>query len=328
MRSKYMKDFIMTKDKYGDWCVPPESLEIIRSRDSLRTTNGELIATAYYYQLLQLMKKFAVLRGKNNDVAIYDALRRNIRSAFNKKFYNQQRSCYDNNTVTANLLPLYFDIAPDSLKKAVFNNIYDRIKNKDGMHISTGVIGTQWLMRGLTDNGQPGMAYALASNKTYPSWGYMAEQGATTIWELWNGNTANPQMNSQNHVMLLGDLLIWLYEDLAGISADDKGTAFKEIIMKPSFPERLNEVNASYQSPYGMISSHWTKINSDLTWNISIPANTKGTIYIPAVSEKDVQEGANAITGTEGIRFIRMEKGNAVFEIGSGNYSFNSKLNY
>ena len=326
MKSKYMKDFIMTKDKYGDWCVPPESLEIIRSRDSLRTTNGELIATAYYYHLLQLMKKFALLSGNDNDVAAYHVLRQNIRSAFNKKFYNQQRSCYDNNTVTANLLPLYFDIAPDSLKKAVFNNIYHRIKNKDGMHISTGVIGTQWLMRGLTDNGQPGIAYALASNKTYPSWGYMAEQGATTIWELWNGNTASPQMNSQNHVMLLGDLLIWLYEDLAGISSDDKAVAFKEIIMKPSFPDGLNEVNASYQSLYGIISSHWKKENNNLKWDINIPANTKAIIYIPAASADDVKENTNGAASSEGIRFIKMESGNAVFEIGSGNYSFSSNF--
>ncbi len=82
------EEFIMTKDKYGDWCVPPESLEIIRSRDSLRTTKGELIATAYYYHLLQLMKKFAALSGNNNDITVYEALGQNIRSAFNKKFYN------------------------------------------------------------------------------------------------------------------------------------------------------------------------------------------------------------------------------------------------
>lgn len=322
MKSKYMKSFIMTKDKYGDWCVPPESLEIIRSRDSLRTTNGELIATAYYYHLLQLMKKFAVLSGNSNDTATYETLRQNIQSAFNKKFYNQQRNCYDNNTVTANLLPLYFGIAPDSLKKVVFNNIYDRIKTKDGMHISTGVIGTQWLMRGLTDNGQPGMAYALASNKTYPSWGYMAEHGATTIWELWNGNTANPQMNSQNHVMLLGDLLIWLYEDLAGISSDDTAIAFKQIVMKPSFPEGLNEVNASYQSLYGTISSHWKKENNDLIWNIQVPANAKAVLYIPADSMDDIKEGGKAANKSESIHFLKMEKRNAVVEIGSGRYSF------
>ena len=133
-------------------------------------------------------------------------------------------------------------------------------------------------------------------------------------------------MNSQNHVMLLGDLLIWLYEDLAGISSDDKHIAFKEIIMKPSFPEGLNEVNASYQSLYGMISSHWKKENSNLTWNITIPANTKAIIYIPATSEDDVKESASATSEVEGIRFIKMENGNAVFEIGSGNYSFTSKF--
>jgi len=322
MRVKYMKDFIMTKDKYGDWCVPPESLEMIRSRDSLRTTNGGLIATTYYYHLLQLMKKFALLSENNNDVDAYDALGQNIRSAFNKKFYNEQRNCYDNNTITANLLPLYFGMVPDNLKEAVFNNIYDRIKVKDNMHISTGVIGTQWLMRGLTDNGYPGIAYALASNKTYPSWGYMTEQGATTIWELWNGNTANPQMNSQNHVMLLGDLLIWLYEDLAGISSDDKAIAFKKIIMKPSFPGGLNEVNASYQSLYGTVSSHWKKENNDLIWNIRVPANTKAVVYIPADSMDDIKEGDKAADKAESIHFLKVEKRNVVVEIGSGIYSF------
>lgn len=322
MKGKYMKGFIVTKDKYGDWCVPPESLEMIRSRDSLRTTNGGLIATAYYYHLLQLMKKFALLSGNNNDADAYDALGQNIRSAFNKKFYNDQRNCYDNNTITANLLPLYFGMVPDSLKKTVVNNIYDKIKVKDNMHISTGVIGTQWLMRGLTDNGHPGIAYALASNKTYPSWGYMVEQGATTIWELWNGNTANPQMNSQNHVMLLGDLLIWLYEDLAGISSDDKAIAFKKIIMKPSFPGGLNEVNASYQSLYGTISSHWKKENNDLIWNIRVPANTKAVVYIPADSMDDIKEGDKAADKSESIHFLKMEKRDIVVEIGSGVYSF------
>jgi alpha-L-rhamnosidase len=324
MKSKYMKDFIMTKDKYGDWCVPPESLEIIRSRDSMRTTKGELIATAYYYHLLNLMRKFAALSGNEKDMVGYDAMRQQIRSAFHKKFYRKQQNGYDNNTVTANLLPLYFGITPDSLKKAVFNTIYERIK-KDKMHISTGVIGTQWLLRGLTDNEQASVAFALASNKTYPGWGYMVEQGATTIWELWNGNTASPQMNSQNHVMLLGDLIIWLYEDLAGIASDEKAIAFKEIIMKPCFPAGLNEVNASCKSVHGMIRSHWKKEDDSLKWDITVAANTKAKIYIPAVSADDVKEGNAPASQSEGIRFIAMEQGHAVYEAGSGTYSFTVK---
>src|ERR1051325_4936699 len=119
-----MKDFIVTKDKYGDWCVPPESLELIRSRDSLRTTNGELLATATYYRLLQYMKKFAKLAAKESDIKEYEDLSANITRAFNNKFFNKQRNYYDNNTVTANILPLYFGITPDSLRDAVFNSIY------------------------------------------------------------------------------------------------------------------------------------------------------------------------------------------------------------
>jgi alpha-L-rhamnosidase len=320
MKLKYMKNFILTKDKYGDWCVPPESLEIIRSRDSTRTTNGELISSAYYYWLLQYMKRFATLAGKKVDIKIYDELAARIKAAFHKKFYNEQKNYYDNNTVTANLLPLYFGMTPGNLEEAVFNNIYNKITVADQMHISTGVIGTQWLMRGLTQFRKPAIAYQLASSKTYPSWGYMAENGATTIWELWNGNTASPQMNSQNHVMLLGDLLIWLYENAAGIKSTDTAVAFKEVVMKPSFVEGLNEVNASYRSPYGIISSHWKKQNNHLTWEIDIPANSNAIVYIPAGKADDIKEGGNVVNPAN-LHFL-VENGNAVFKLGSGHYSF------
>lgn len=325
MRSKYMKDYIVTKDKYGDWCVPPESLEIIRSRDSLRNTDGALIATAYYYRLLGLMKKFAVISGNTGDISQYNELSQNIAAAFNKKFFRPGKGFYANNTVTANLLPLYFGITPPEWKTAVFNNIYNRIKNTDQLHISTGVIGTQWLMRGLTEYGRPDIAFALASNKTYPSWGYMVEQGATTIWELWNGNTASPQMNSQNHVMLLGDLLIWLYEDLAGIKSDDQELAFKKIIVKPSFVTGLTSVKGIYTSLYGHIVSEWKKEGNELSWKLQIPANTTAIVYMPAKNSQDVREGGREASSLEGVKFIRREQGNAVFEVGSGTYHFTVK---
>jgi len=324
MRSKYMKDYILNKDKYGDWCVPPESLEIIRSQDSTRTTKGELIASAYYYWLLQYMKKFAVLANQQQDIAAYDALAANMQRAFQNKFFNKKTNWYDNNTVTANLLPLYFGITPDSLKEAVFNNIYKKIRLDNHMHISTGVIGTQWLMRGLTRYGRSDIAYTLASNTTYPSWGYMAANGATTIWELWNGNTANPQMNSQNHVMLLGDLLIWLYENLAGIRSDATATGFKKIIMKPEPVDGLWFVKASYQSVHGEIFSHWQQSpdRASFRWDVRIPANTTAEIYIPATAAATIAEGGNSVLTAKDIRFLKMDGKYAVFEIGSGKYSF------
>ncbi len=215
-------------------------------------------------------------------------------------------------------------MVPEGQSKNVFKNIVDKILIGNNGHISTGVIGTQWLMRGLTKNNRVDIAYKLASNTTYPSWGYMLENGATTIWELWNGNTANPSMNSQNHVMLLGDLLIWMYENLGGIQSDSAEVAFKKIIMKPSFDVDLAYLNISYQSAYGTIKSFWKKENGQLTWKITIPPNSVAIIYVPAKSETEVKEGNKPASGSEAVQFLRMENGKAIFEIGSGNFSFTS----
>jgi alpha-L-rhamnosidase len=322
MREKYMKDYIVTKDKYGDWCVPPESKELIHSRDSTRQTNGELIATAYYYYLSNLMQRFAQISGNTKDVDEYAAISTKIKNAFNAKFLSVKTKRYGNNTVTANLLPLYFGMVPDSLKSSVFENIMGRIKDND-YHLSTGVIGTQWLMRGLSENGRAEVAYRIATNTDYPSWGYMVENGATTIWELWNGNTASPKMNSHNHVMLLGDVMTWYYENLAGIKSGKPG--FKQVVMKPEMVDGLNSVKASFQSVHGTINSQWRNQPEMFSWKISIPANTSALVYVPANDESDVMENNASASQQEGVRFIRMEGKRAVFEVGSGNYEFTSQ---
>ena len=328
MKSKYMKNNLIARDKYGDWCVPPESLELIHAKDSLLNTNGELIASAYYYYFLKLMQKFAIVANYQQDIQEYQTLASSIQQAFNAKFYNASKKYYANNSITSNLLPLAFDMVEEANKEAVFNNIYNKIKIDNHMHSSTGVIGTQWLMRTLTKFQRSDIAYTLASNKTYPSWGYMVEQGATTIWELWNGNTADPKMNSQNHVMLLGDLLVWLHENVAGIKSDNQEVAFKKIIMKPENIDGLNFVNASYNSVYGTIKSSWKKTTQQFNWNITIPANSSAMIYIPASSEKAVLESNKIASLNEGIKFIKMDGRNAVYELASGNYFFVSKFNF
>ncbi len=334
MQQRYMKDGIVTKDKYGDWCVPPESKELIHAKDSSRITDGVLIATAYYYRMLYYMQGFARLLGRPEDEKAFEALSAQIKTAFNRQFFHAKNNTYSNNTVTANLLPLYFGMVPDSAQDAVFGRITEKIRIAGKGHISTGLIGTQWLMRGLTDYQRSDIAYTLATNRTYPSWGYMADNGATTIWELWNGNTAVPQMNSGNHVMLLGDLLSWLYEDLAGIKSDDNAPAFKKLIMQPAVVDGLEEVKASYHSRYGLIKSEWKKEIGSFTWHISLPANTSAVIYIPATAQKDItvsaasaneQQPTNNVTG---VTFIKMEGKNAVFQIGSGDYTFVSSFQW
>ncbi|MHC0446948.1 family 78 glycoside hydrolase catalytic domain [Flavobacterium sp. 3-218] len=322
MEENYLVDDIMTKDKYGDWCVPPESLELIRSKDPMRLTDGELISSAFYYQLLNIMKKFAVIANAENDIKHYDELALRIKKAFNAKYLNSDKNSYANNTVTANLLPLTFGIVPDGLQTKIFENLVHQVEVVKNGHISTGVIGTQFLMRTLTNFGRGDLAFKLASNKTYPSWGYMVENGATTIWELWNGNTADPAMNSQNHVMLLGDLLIWYYENMAGIKSNPETPGFKQIIMKPDFNAGLTYVNASYESVYGTIKSDWKKDKKSLIWNITIPANTSAIVYLPTSDISTVSINKQRLDKTFN---SKIENNNIVLTLESGSYVFNVK---
>jgi alpha-L-rhamnosidase len=320
MEENYLVDDIMTKDKYGDWCVPPESLELIRSKDPARLTDGELISSAFFYQLLNIMKKFAVIAHAEKDIAHYDDLTSRIKKAFNDKYFNTEKNNYANNTVTANLLPLTFGMVPAELQQKVFENLVHEVEVTKNGHVSTGVIGTQFLMRTLTNFGRGDLAFKLASNKTYPSWGYMVENGATTIWELWNGNTADPAMNSQNHVMLLGDLLIWYYENMAGIKSNPETPGFKQILMKPDFNAGLTYVNASYESIYGTIKSDWKKSKTKLDWKITIPANSSAVVYLPA-SEASAVTIDNQKLDKAFSTSYKLEHNFIVLNLSSGSYS-------
>lgn len=323
MKSKYMTtSYIVTKDKYGDWCVPPESKELIHSLDPNRKTDGELISTAYYFYFMQLMQKFAKIAGHESDIPQYANLANQIRTSFNNKFYNKETGQYSNYTVTANLLPLAFGIADKENEDRVFKNMIYRIVQKDKLHISTGVIGSQWLMRELSKRGCTDVAYAIATQTDYPGWGYMVENGATTIWELWNGNTASPKMNSQNHVMLLGDLIIWMYENIAGIKSHETHPGFKWLWMQPIPPENLNQAKASYKTPYGLVESDWTLNKGIFTWELTIPVNSRANILIPAAEIDDITESGKPVTDIEGLKFVRKENGRINLEIGSGRYKF------
>lgn len=322
--SQFMTNGIMPKDTYGDWCVPPENITLIHTGDPKRITNSEFIGTAYFYRELKLMEKFAKLLGKADDANGYAKTAGEMKIAFNEKFLNKQDIKYSNNTHTTNILALRFDLVPDEYKDDIVDNLLQKILAESDSHIGNGLIGGQWLMRTLTETGHEDVAYTLAAQHTYPSWGYMVEQGATTIWELWNGDHGDPGMNSGNHVMLLGDLIIWYYENLAGIKADPEIPAFKHIIMKPYVLGDLTFVKASYKSIYGKIESNWKLEENKFLWEVTIPANTTATVYVPALNKEDVMEGGTKAINMDGVKFLKWEDHRAVLEIESGHYSFTS----
>jgi len=314
MSDRYLEDGILTKDSYGDWCMPPVTIEAGRGKSADKKYPSALLSTAYYFHFMQMMMEFSHILQQQSDYNDFQKQAETLKAAFNKKYYNS-KGYYADNALTDNIIPLYFGLVPDNKTDLVFKNIVFTVEVTNKGHLSNGLVGVQWLMRCLNDYGRPDLAFTIATQKTYPGWGYMIENGATTIWELWNGNTADPKMNSQNHVMMLGDLLIWYYENLAGIKSDQP--AFKTVIMKPEMVAGLDKVNADFISPYGKIKSQYSRTTKEFNWQISIPPNTRATIYIPAEKRTQVAE-----KGIRDIKFIKMEKDRAVFEIGSGDYAF------
>jgi len=150
----------------------------------------------------------------------------------------------------------------------------------------------------------------------------MVGKGATTIWELWNGDTADPAMNSGNHVMLIGDLCIWMHEYLAGIRADPVQPGFKHIIFKPEPVGTLRAARATHHSPFGLIASDW-RIKADrFYWSLSVPANTTATIVVPVGDLDAIKEGRKPARTSRGLRFTKLENGRAVFEAEAGYYRF------
>ena len=323
--SGFVTNGIIGKDQYGDWCVPPEDAKLIHSKDPQRKTHPEILGTSYLIHDLELMARYATLLGKNNDAQRFTTLAGQLRRALNDKHFNAQLGYYDNGAQTACVLPLAFNLVPTGEVSRVQGWLADKIVNETKSHVGTGLIGGQWLMRTLAASGRGELAYTIATQKSYPSWGYMVANGATTIWELWNGNTADPAMNSGNHVMLVGDFVIWLYENLAGIQPDPAQPGFKHIVMRPQLVGDLSWVKATHISPYGKIVSHWQRNAGNFDWQITVPPNSTATVYVPASRMEGVTESRRTANRDEGIKFLRMEAGAAVFEVQSGSYHFRSE---
>ena len=320
--STFIKDDIMPKDTYGDWCVPPEDAKLIHSEDPLRKTSGELLGTAFFHHELMLMSRFATVVGKPADAQRFTTLAARLKRGFHTRFFDPSRGYYDTGSQTSCVIPLAFGLVPEENRKSVFARLVHKITDETKGHVGTGLVGAQWLNRVLTDNGRTDLVYGFVTSTTYPSWGYMASKGATTIWELWNGDTADPGMNSGNHVMLVGDLVIWLYERMAGLAPDPETPGFKRIVMKPTPMGEPKDVAATHRSPYGQVVSAWSQKNNVFTWHVTVPVNTTATIHIPCPRGGKIFESHLPLKDVSDVRILREEDDVVICAVGSGTYSF------
>jgi alpha-L-rhamnosidase len=300
---------------YGDWL----SIEAETPKD--------LLATAFWAYDAWLMADMAKATGRTEAQQRYEKVFASVKSAFQKAYISSDGKVHGA-TQTGYVLALAFNLMPDHLRQTAAQFLVDDINAKGG-HLSTGFIGVKYLNPLLTEMGHVDIAYNLLFNKTFPSWGFPITQGATTIWERWDGWTTekgfqDPGMNSFNHYSM-GSVGEWLFRHVAGIDLGEK-PGYKEIVVHPHVAGQLSNVNGSYISPQGMIRSAWEQKSGKVKLHVTIPANTLATICVPARSANVVREGGKPALESPDMTFVRHENGFAIFKAGSGNYTFETVL--
>ena len=310
-------------NNYGDWLstIPDEGFGGTSVRKNM-------LATAFWAYDAMLMKKMAEVTGRSADVAKYDELYRNIRKAYQDAYILEDGHLKDEGQ-TSYVLALLFGLMPDDLREKAAGYLVNDIHARDD-HLTTGFVGAVHLNPILSDMGYDDVAYTLLLNETYPSWGYSIRQGATTIWERWDGWTQekgfqNPGMNSFNHYSF-GAINEWVYRYVTGIELDPEVPAFKRFIIHPHLDKRMPEAEAEFLSMYGRIYSGWEQKDGKLTMNVEIPPNTTAMVYIPSAKDAEVTESGKSAEKAEGVSFLRAEEGHNVYEVGSGIYNFESTL--
>lgn len=307
--SSLSAEFILPNDKYGDWVSPLEGWE--------RGTPAS-IATGYYYYTSSIVAKVAKILGFSEDAENYGILSENIKTAFHQHFYNSGNKQYEEGSQFSNSFALFLGLVPDSEKEAVLNNLVNDIVSTHDTHLTTGILGTKYMMELLSSEGRSDIAWALATQTTYPGWTDMLKN-RTTLPERWD------QSGSGNHVML-GSIDSWFYKTLAGIQVHDEAPGFSQFTIKPYVPADLEWVKASFKTVKGIIKSEWQKKEQNYQLDVQVPFGTKATVYVLTNEAGNITESNQPVKDSEHLRFLGRENNYAVFEVGSGDYCFVSSL--
>lgn len=266
--------------------------------------------TAIYYYDLNIMQKIARLLGKNTDAGKYAALAAEVKKSFNDTFFNAATRQYASGSQTANAMAVYMNLVAPEHKAAVVENLVKDIRSRNN-GLTAGDIGYRYVLRVLEAEGLSDVIYDMNSRSDVPGYGYQLAQGATALTESW---AALPTV-SNNHFML-GHIMEWFYSGIAGIRQEEGSVAFKHIRIYPEPVGGLTYARSSYQSPYGEIATSWKKNTATFELDVTVPANTTATVYLPATAKQQLSEGG------KNIQPAGFEKGRAVVRIGSGNYKF------
>ncbi len=295
----------------GDWCAPGQ------------LPSESLVNTFYYGYVSRMMERISLTLGRPEQAERYKALSDAIGSAFNRTFLNEDLALYATGEGGSAVFPLALGIVPEALSGKVLTSLVDMLTVKLGGHLDTGIFGTKFLFDVLADYGYGEIAYELLQAPDYPGYENMIGQGATTLWENWNGE------GSRNHPMF-GSISGWFYRVLAGIRPDPAGAGFRKMTIKPHFLGGLTEVRAEMQAMPGKVAVHWIRRLGATKLTIEIPANTRAVVDLPwshvhcVVSEggRIIWQDGRAAERQEGISGLRAEDGRLLLEVHSGEYRF------
>ncbi len=329
------EDGIITRGIYGDHMLPgkfPGDEQFISQE-----TPPPLIWTGYYYRGALVISQAARLLGKTEDAKRYAELADQIKEAFNRKWLNRETHQYVTGSQTANLLPLALQIIPQDQRAGVLENIVKSIATEYDGHLHTGNTGTTCMIDTLAAEGHGNLMYRVATAKTYPGWGYMVDQGATTIWETWAGYPMSHGYPGAESMIMWATIDEFFYNDLAGIRGPEyygpgqMAPGFRRIEIRPYVVGDLTHARASVRTVQGVIASGWKKDGNALTLNVTIPTGARAKVSVPSMGLKNVSiaEGGKTVwkngayvAGVVGIYSASQSADCVAFDTGSGSYSF------
>ena len=313
--SKRWIDFLQTKAK--DYIIDVG----ISDHESLDPKPVALTGTAFYYAAAKMLSRQAVLVGRDEDAKRYAALAEKIKTAFNKKFLIPGTGQFAAHTQACQSFALACHLVPQQERNAAIQVLLDEISNHKN-HLATGIFATPFMLNVLTQSGHADAAFTIVNQKTFPGWGFMLENGATTLWEHW---AFSDNVYSHNHPMF-GSVVQWFVNAVAGIRPAADAVGFDRIIIRPELVGNLTWARASYNSVRGKITSEWHVDGERLYLQIEIPAGTTATIFVPNRNERNVKINGKKSGECEGVRFLRYKNKRAVYKVGSGKYQFVSRL--
>jgi alpha-L-rhamnosidase len=273
-------DYVRRKalgNNYADWLAPDQNTPKI------------LIDTAYWALIAREMSEMATALHRTADAEKYHQQFDSIAAAYRTAFIKDDGSVAGN-TQTGYLATIFTGIVQTTLRANMVDRLVQNIADH-GNHLTTGFLGTPFLLSVLDENGHSDLAFKLLLSDTYPSWGYMVKMGATTWWERWNGDTGDPAMNSYNHYAF-GSVMAWVYRRAAGIDTDASGPGYHHLTIHPHFDPALPQLHTEYDSAYGIIIADWQQ--SAHRFTITIPANTTATVTLPNNKSENIGSGVHS----------------------------------